>query len=279
MADELGLRRSNRTSRPPNAYTPSSPPRNRQPDMLHHESNVPRNQRRRLVREHENQVHEARSQQLPAQFAANLQEHANNHENIHAPGDDNNLPAPVILPPPLMMEPPIILPQLIAPPAVLDKLQLCRAYGIWNSNSEDPIIVAIVNNKLKRCKWVQSNMPTLFHALTANLLEESTNEMNIESKTALKLQYGIRQFEIETATMNAIKCPICTKITVVPGIFLETEIRSENPLHLKHCQLTSKHAYKQCFASCLYICEMRCLWMVYHFRLSLTEIFLVPFFY
>ena len=43
---------------------------------------------------------------------------------MHIPGDDNNLPAPVILPPPLMMEPPIILPQLIAPPAVLDKLQL-----------------------------------------------------------------------------------------------------------------------------------------------------------
>jgi hypothetical protein len=43
--------------------------------------------------------------------------------------------------------------------------------------------------------------------------------MNIESKTALKLQYGIRQFEIENVTMNAIKCPICTKITVVPGIF------------------------------------------------------------
>ena len=124
MADELGLRRSNRTSRPPNAYTPSSPPRNRQPDRLHCETHGPLNQRRRLVREHENQVHEARSQQLPAQLAANLQEHANNHENIHAPGDDNNLPAPVILPPPLMMEPPIILPQLIAPPAVLDKLQL-----------------------------------------------------------------------------------------------------------------------------------------------------------
>jgi len=77
-------------------------------------------------------------------------------------------------------------------------------------------------------------MPTLFHALTANLLEESTNEMNNESKTALTLQYGIRQFEIETATMNAIKCPICTKITIVPGIFLKTEIRSETPsIHCK----------------------------------------------
>ena len=153
MADELGLRRSNRTSRLPNAYTPSSPPRNRQPHMLHYESNVPRNQRRRIVREYENQVHEARSQQLPAQFAANLQEHANYNENIlemNAPGDDNNLPAPVILPPPLMIEPPIILPQLIVPPAALDKLQLCRAYGIWNANSEDPIIVGTVNNKLKR---------------------------------------------------------------------------------------------------------------------------------
>ena len=218
MADELGLRRSNHTSRPPNAYTPSSPPRNRQPDRLDRETNGLRNQRRRIVREHENEVHEARSQQLPAQFAANLQEHPNYNENIlemNAPGDDNNLPAPVILPPPLMMEPPIILPQLIAPPAVLDKLQLCRAYGIWNSNSEDPIIFAIVNNKLKRCKWVQSNMPTLFHALIANLLEESTDEMNIESKNALKLQYGIRQFEIETSTItqsNALyapKLPLC----------------------------------------------------------------------
>ena len=77
-------------------------------------------------------------------------------------------------------------------------------------------------------------MPTLFHALIANLLEESTDEMNIESKNALKLQYGIRQFEIETATMNAIKCPICTKITIVPGIFLETEVRSETPsIHCK----------------------------------------------
>ena len=122
MADELGLRKSNRTSRSPNAYTPSSPPRNRQPDRLDRETNGLRNQRRRIVREHENQVHEASSQQLPAQLAANLQKHANNHENIHVPGDDNNLPAPVILPPPLMMEPPIILPQLIAPPAVLDKL-------------------------------------------------------------------------------------------------------------------------------------------------------------
>ena len=223
MADTTEIpevRRSNRSTRPPNFYTPSSQPRNFQPDRLHCESNVPRNQRRRIVREHENQVHEARSQQLPAQFAANLQQHANYNENIlemNAPGHENNLPAPVILPPPLMMEPPIILPQLIAPPAVLDKLQLCRAYGIWNSNSEDPIIVAIVNNKLKRCKWVQSNMPTLFHALTANLLEESTNEMNIESKTALKLQYGIRQFEIETATMNAIKCLSAPKLPLCPA--------------------------------------------------------------
>ena len=39
MADELGLRKSNRTSRSPNAYTPSSPPRNRQPDRLDWETN------------------------------------------------------------------------------------------------------------------------------------------------------------------------------------------------------------------------------------------------
>jgi len=135
MADTTEIpevRRSNRSTRPPNFYTPSSQPRNFQPDRLNWENNGPRNQRRHIVREHENQVHEARSPQLPAQFAANLQEHANNHENIHAPGDDNYLPAPVIFPPPLMMEPPITLPQLMAPPAVLDKLQLCRAYGIWN---------------------------------------------------------------------------------------------------------------------------------------------------
>ena len=125
MADELGLRRSMRTSRPPNAYTPSSPPRNRQPDKLACETHGPRNQRRRIVREHENQVLEASSKQLPTQIASNLQEHANYNENIlemNAPGDDKNLPAPVILPTQLMMEPPIILPQLIAPPAVLDKL-------------------------------------------------------------------------------------------------------------------------------------------------------------
>ena len=92
MADEV--RRSTRTSRPRVVYTPSSPARNQQPERLHWETHGPLNQRRRLVREHENQVHEARSQQLSAQFAANLQENANYNENIHAPGHYNNLPAP-----------------------------------------------------------------------------------------------------------------------------------------------------------------------------------------
>ena len=116
MADTTEIpevRRSNRSTRPPNFYTPSSQPRNFQPDRLHLETNGSRNQRRRIVREHENQVHEARSQQLPAQFAANLQEHANYNENIlemNAPGHENNL----LTPHPLMIEPPIILPQLIA---------------------------------------------------------------------------------------------------------------------------------------------------------------------
>jgi hypothetical protein len=120
MADTTEIpevRRSNRSTRPPNFYTPSSQPRNFQPDRLHvWEAHGPQNQRRRLVGEHENEVQEASSQQLPAQFAANLQEHANYNENIlemNAPGHENNLLAPVILPPPLMIEPPIILPQLI----------------------------------------------------------------------------------------------------------------------------------------------------------------------
>jgi hypothetical protein len=66
--------------------------------------------------------------------------------------------------------------------------------------------------------------------LTANLLDKydkyliifppEIGDPNPPLRAKLKLDYSVRQFEIEMRTSKAIKCPVCLKVDVDHGIFM-----------------------------------------------------------
>lgn len=102
---------------------------------------------------------------------------------------------------------------------------MCRAYGLWGDPESEEMIELI-----KKCKWVVTEISSLHTELTANLLDKydkypiifppEIEDPNPPLRAKLKLDYSVRQFEIEMRTSKAIKCPVCLKVDVDHGIFM-----------------------------------------------------------
>jgi hypothetical protein len=97
---------------------------------------------------------------------------------------------------------------------------MCRAYGLWG-NPESIEITELI----KTCDWVITNIPSLHTELTNSLLENYFPEdpIKTEERSKLKLDYSSRQFEIEMRTTKATKCPVCLKVDLHHGIFMNKE--------------------------------------------------------
>ena len=117
---------------------------------------------------------------------------------------------------------------------------ICRAYGLWRKDF-DP------DTRIKnQIEWMKLNKIELHKSLMSNLLgrspisDEEVNNNKILFQE-LKIDYSIRRFEIEQATICVNKCDICSKTEVRPGIFLEP-----NPIRSSiTSQNASKHIYKE----------------------------------
>jgi hypothetical protein len=117
-------------------------------------------------------------------------------------------------------------------------------YGIYFGNTEE---LQSKTEILQRCRWVQQSLPDLHHALP--MLPSSENIANADAYAQeLKLEYAIRQFEVELETMSIATCPICAKTSVCAGIlgaplftksFRYRAINYESPEKAKNLVLSS----------------------------------------
>ena len=90
-----------------------------------------------------------------------------------------------------------------------------RAYGVFDLPNDND------SEMKKRCRWIQENMEPLHASIMLNLLPEK-NDCNPEELHNLKLDYTIRQFELNEATISAIHCSICSKVKLTPGVFMDS---------------------------------------------------------
>jgi len=101
----------------------------------------------------------------------------------------------------------------------LELQEISRAYGLWRNEFN--------NDKIKsQIEWIKINKKELHNSLMNKLLDispSSDEEVNNNKVffQQLKIDYSIRRFEIEQATIHVTKCDICTKSEVKPGIFME----------------------------------------------------------
>jgi len=106
----------------------------------------------------------------------------------------------------------------------------CRSFGIWLNNNDITIDNALYEKYILQIKWIEINNNQLYTDLFKKLLNPISSVIDSDgvltsSKEAfqtLKIDYAIRRFEIEQATMYIKICEVCSKSEVMAGIFMES---------------------------------------------------------